>query len=119
MGIMEGRDTGQIKEKFRDLYQPALLTNWKVWPVAQVRLISNNSMEPNTHGFIAYKFPIHAFTLSRPIPIQLWCILDPVSISPERKVRFYRPFFLYGIKIAPGRTISKIDMPRCGAQSHK
>lgn len=38
MGIMEGRNTGQIKEKFEDLYKPALLTNWKVWPVAQVRL---------------------------------------------------------------------------------
>ncbi|KAF9459480.1 hypothetical protein BDZ94DRAFT_1268274 [Collybia nuda] len=36
MGIMEGRDTSQIKEKVRDLYKPALLTNWKVWPVAQL-----------------------------------------------------------------------------------
>ncbi|KAI0067865.1 hypothetical protein BV25DRAFT_1953169 [Artomyces pyxidatus] len=35
MGIMEGRDSEHIRGKFRDLYQPAILANWKVWPVAQ------------------------------------------------------------------------------------
>ena len=33
---MEGRDPRQIRERFRDLYQTALIANWKVWPVAQV-----------------------------------------------------------------------------------
>ncbi|KAF8078361.1 hypothetical protein FPV67DRAFT_48841 [Lyophyllum atratum] len=36
MGIMEKRNPRQIKEKFADLYMPALLTNWKVWPIAQL-----------------------------------------------------------------------------------
>ncbi|KAF8624777.1 hypothetical protein AX15_005667 [Amanita polypyramis BW_CC] len=36
MGLMEGRDPEQIKEKYRDLFKPALLTNWKIWPLAQL-----------------------------------------------------------------------------------
>ncbi len=36
MGIMEGRDLSQIQEKYKDLYKPALITNWQVWPVAQL-----------------------------------------------------------------------------------
>ena len=36
MGIMEARSPRQIREKFKDLYQTALIANWKVWPVAQV-----------------------------------------------------------------------------------
>jgi len=36
MGIMEGRSTRQIHEKISDLYPTALLTNWKVWPLAQL-----------------------------------------------------------------------------------
>lgn len=35
MGVLERRSPAQIKEKFSDLYIPALVTNWKVWPVAQ------------------------------------------------------------------------------------
>ncbi|KZV77614.1 hypothetical protein PENSPDRAFT_679158 [Peniophora sp. CONT] len=35
MGIMEGRDRSHIAEKFRQLYWPALKTNWQVWPAAQ------------------------------------------------------------------------------------
>lgn len=35
MGLMEGHDQGHIYAKFSDIYQPALLTNWKVWPLAQ------------------------------------------------------------------------------------
>ena len=37
MGVMEARSPRQIQEKFKDLYQTALIANWKVWPVAQVR----------------------------------------------------------------------------------
>ncbi|RDB28867.1 Protein SYM1 [Hypsizygus marmoreus] len=36
MGIMERRNFGQIKEKYTDLYMPALFMNWKVWPIAQL-----------------------------------------------------------------------------------
>ena len=39
MGIMEGRDRDHIAEKFRQLYWPALKTNWQVWPAAQVRTV--------------------------------------------------------------------------------
>ncbi|KAJ4476736.1 hypothetical protein J3R30DRAFT_326152 [Lentinula aciculospora] len=35
MGMMERRSMAQIKQKFSDLYTPALLTNWQVWPIAQ------------------------------------------------------------------------------------
>ena len=37
MGIMERRDLKQIRVRFEDIYQPALLANWKIWPAAQVR----------------------------------------------------------------------------------
>jgi len=36
MGVMEGRESRHIKEKFTDLYPSILLTNWQVWPLAQL-----------------------------------------------------------------------------------
>ncbi|KAI5835444.1 hypothetical protein EV122DRAFT_260158 [Schizophyllum commune] len=36
MSIMEGCTPAQIREKFSDLYKPLLITNWQVWPLAQV-----------------------------------------------------------------------------------
>jgi hypothetical protein len=36
MGVMEGRDSKHIRGRFEDIYQPALLANWKIWPAAQV-----------------------------------------------------------------------------------
>lgn len=36
MSLMEGCGPLHIKEKFSDLYKPLLITNWQVWPVAQV-----------------------------------------------------------------------------------
>jgi len=33
---MEGRTRHQIKQKYQDLYAPALIANWKVWPLAQL-----------------------------------------------------------------------------------
>jgi len=36
MGFMEGRSDEQIAQKYRDMFVPALLTNWKVWPLAQL-----------------------------------------------------------------------------------
>ncbi|KAI0005473.1 hypothetical protein BJV74DRAFT_804620 [Russula compacta] len=35
MGVMEGRDTKHIRARFKDIYQLALLANWKIWPAAQ------------------------------------------------------------------------------------
>ncbi|KAF5368417.1 hypothetical protein D9758_002358 [Tetrapyrgos nigripes] len=36
MGVMENRNAQQIREKYSDLYKPALITNWQVWPIAQM-----------------------------------------------------------------------------------
>jgi len=38
MGLMERRSVADIKQKYSDLYMTALLANWKIWPVAQVRI---------------------------------------------------------------------------------
>ncbi|KAH7911230.1 hypothetical protein BJ138DRAFT_1151172 [Hygrophoropsis aurantiaca] len=35
MGIMEGRNLRQIRQKYADIYAPALLANWRAWPLAQ------------------------------------------------------------------------------------
>ncbi|KAH9835771.1 uncharacterized protein C8Q71DRAFT_869934 [Rhodofomes roseus] len=35
MGIMEGRDASHIRRKYADMFAPALITNWQVWPLAQ------------------------------------------------------------------------------------
>lgn len=86
MGIMERRNFGQIKEKYNDLYKPALLANWKVWPAAQVSLASY-PYRPCSLRASAYQFPIHAPALSRPIPVWVWCILDAIPVSFECKVR--------------------------------
>ncbi|KAJ2971782.1 hypothetical protein NUW54_g12419 [Trametes sanguinea] len=36
MGVMEGRSVEHIKQRYKDLYQPALIANWQVWPLAQL-----------------------------------------------------------------------------------
>ncbi|CCA69143.1 related to glomerulosclerosis protein Mpv17 [Serendipita indica DSM 11827] len=35
MGVMEGHSSGAIKQKYIDLYPPAIKANWTVWPVIQ------------------------------------------------------------------------------------
>jgi len=35
MAVMEGRGLEHIRGRFKDIYQPVLLANWKVWPAAQ------------------------------------------------------------------------------------
>ncbi|KZT74839.1 hypothetical protein DAEQUDRAFT_742290 [Daedalea quercina L-15889] len=35
MGIMEGRDKTHIRQKYSDMFVPAIITNWQVWPLAQ------------------------------------------------------------------------------------
>lgn len=37
---MEGRTERQIRDKYADMYTTALLTNWKVWPLAQVHILN-------------------------------------------------------------------------------
>ncbi|TFK76860.1 hypothetical protein BDN72DRAFT_14761 [Pluteus cervinus] len=36
MGLMEAHSIDQIQEKYTDLFIPALIANWKVWPAAQL-----------------------------------------------------------------------------------
>ncbi|KAK7463832.1 hypothetical protein VKT23_007169 [Stygiomarasmius scandens] len=36
MGVLENRNAQEIREKYTDLYKPALITNWQVWPIAQL-----------------------------------------------------------------------------------
>ncbi|KAK0551317.1 hypothetical protein OC861_002409 [Tilletia horrida] len=36
MGIMEGRSLSGIKDKFSEMYFPALLANWQLWPLVQL-----------------------------------------------------------------------------------
>ncbi|KAE8209963.1 hypothetical protein CF327_g6113 [Tilletia walkeri] len=36
MGIMEGRSFSGIKDKFSDMYFPALIANWQLWPAVQL-----------------------------------------------------------------------------------
>ncbi|CDO72443.1 hypothetical protein BN946_scf184977.g144 [Trametes cinnabarina] len=36
MGAMEGRSVEHIKQRYQDLYKPALIANWQVWPLAQL-----------------------------------------------------------------------------------
>ena len=56
MGIMEGRDPQHIRARFEDIYQPALLANWKIWPAAQVRCFARfffpflGTVEPRHHS---------------------------------------------------------------------
>ncbi|KAG8907308.1 hypothetical protein FRB99_004757 [Tulasnella sp. 403] len=35
MGIMEGRTFSQVSQKYRDMFIPAMVANWKVWPAVQ------------------------------------------------------------------------------------
>lgn len=37
MGIMEGQSKEAIKTKYVELFPTAIVSNWKVWPLIQVR----------------------------------------------------------------------------------
>jgi protein Mpv17 len=52
MGKMEGRTNEGIKQKYRDMYSPAIIANWKVWPAIQ--LINFRFMP------LAYRVPFQA-----------------------------------------------------------
>jgi len=52
MGKMEGRSNAGIKQKYSDMFMPALAANWKVWPAIQ--LINFRFMP------LAYRVPFQA-----------------------------------------------------------
>lgn len=54
MGAMEGRNVKHIRQKYNDLFFPALMANWQVWPLAQ--LINFRYMPLPYRGMIS--FPI-------------------------------------------------------------
>ena len=82
MGIMEARSPRQIKDRIRDLYRTALVANWRVWPLAQVRFLSSQySLSKLTRcSLLAYQFPIHASTIPGAILTSLWCLLDIIPL---------------------------------------
>jgi len=52
MGKMEGRDVQSIKQKYRDMFIPAIKANWQVWPAIQ---LVNFRFMP-----LAYRVPFQA-----------------------------------------------------------
>ena len=57
MAVMEGRDLEHIRGRFKDIYQPVLLANWKVWPAAQVSQLCVSYLGPlMTHGTVVHQF---------------------------------------------------------------
>lgn len=67
MGVMEGRDIRHIRARFEDIYRPALLANWKIWPAAQVRstylshrtLLTGGSDSISILGLCPYPIAFH------------------------------------------------------------
>jgi hypothetical protein len=88
MAVMEGRDVQHIRARFNDIYQQALLTNWKVWPTAQVRFSSScfHISAWLTRDVIAHQFPLHAPTVSRPIPANVRRFLDTLPVPSQLSV---------------------------------
>lgn len=52
MGAMEGRTLAGVKQKYLDMFKPALIANWEVWPAIQ--LINFRFMP------LAYRVPFQA-----------------------------------------------------------
>ena len=80
MGVMEGRDIKHIRGRFEDIYRPALLANWKIWPAAQVSLtylshfrtlLTGGSDSLSIFGLCPY--PI-AFHFNKPVAYSGHCI---------------------------------------------
>jgi hypothetical protein len=91
MGVMEGRDSEHIRARFEDIYRPALLANWKIWPAAQVRQIYGFSPYFGIWltqvvlvrcGAIVCEFLVYALALPRTISTDLWHVLDAVPVTP-------------------------------------
>lgn len=87
MGVMEGRDAKHIRARFEDIYRPVLLANWKIWPAAQVRLLSYNASCFGLAdrwcgcGRIVYQFPVYALTLPRSVSTNMRRVLDALLVS--------------------------------------
>ena len=104
---MEGRDAEQIKEKYHDLFKPALLTNWKIWPLAQVSYWQHLLYAHSERLKIAYKFPLHALALSCSIPISMRGILDALLVHNKCKVNCSG--ILFGLHWEVNREDEKLD----------
>ena len=92
MGVMEGRDPEHIRARFKDIYQPALLANWKIWPAAQVRCLARFVLRLwalSNRDTIVHQFSFHASAVSCPIPTNVWRFLDPLPISSHLCVCLY------------------------------
>jgi hypothetical protein len=84
MGLMEGRNLGQIGDKYKDMFVPAITANWQVWPLAQVRpsLFSVGSVPDEASP--VDQLPIHALALPRPFPVYVWYLLDALPLRTKR-----------------------------------
>lgn len=82
MGIMEGRNGRHIQDKYRDLFTPLVVTNWQVWPVAQVCGVSSFSGAMMlTACHLAYQFPLYASAVQGAVPVNLRRVLDTLLVS--------------------------------------
>jgi hypothetical protein len=88
MAVMEGRDAQHIRARFNDIYFQALLANWKVWPTAQVRFSSScfHMSTWLTRDVIVYQFPLHALTVSCPVPTNVRRFLDTLPVPSQLSV---------------------------------
>ena len=74
MGFMEGRSVPEIKAKYRDMYATALVKNWQVWPIAQVRLLVLQLSKSHTKFGLAYKtVNFRLMPLPYRVPFQASC----------------------------------------------
>lgn len=73
MGAMEGRNAEQIREKHRDMYMPALVANWKVWPLAQVSLYTTLPMISSIYRFVVQLINFRYMPLAYRVPFQSTC----------------------------------------------
>ena len=96
MGIMERRDLKQIRVRFEDIYQPALLANWKIWPAAQVRRFARFPplWAMLNHDTVVYQFSFYTSPISCPIPTNMWRFLDPLPVSSQFCVCLFGGIFL-------------------------
>ena len=83
MGVMEGRDSKHIRARFKDIYQPALLANWKIWPAAQVRRFTSHIWTWLINRAIVYQFLVYALTLPCSISTNVRRILDSLPVPPH------------------------------------
>ena len=91
MGMMEGRDSRHIAQRYRDLYKPALLANWQVWPLAQVSYAFEMVSLTSLTCVLVDKLPLYALAVSCSIPVHVRRFLDLVPFLAECEVRIIPP----------------------------